>query len=188
MCGRDWSSDVCSSDLSPARAGEHGRGFGVIAAEVGKLAERSKIAALEIDRLTKVSVSSAEDAGQIMNQIVPEIRKTSDLIREIVVASVQQNAGADQINMAIQQLNQVTQQNAAASEELATNAVELSTQAENLQQTVSFFKVVKDGKVRLSDPEYRKNISKSVGILPENEAKGVVLNLDDDSDNEFERF
>lgn len=174
--------------VEAARAGEHGRGFGVIAAEVGKLAERSKIAALEIDRLTNVSVSSAEDAGQIMNQIVPEIRKTSDLIREIVVASVQQNAGADQINIAIQQLNQVTQQNAAASEELATNAVELSTQAENLQQTVSFFKVVKDEKVRLSNPVYRKNVSKSVGILPENEAKGVVLNMDDDSDSEFERF
>lgn len=171
--------------VEAARAGEQGRGFGVVAAEVGKLAERSKIAALEIDRLTSVGVNSAEDAGQIMNQIVPEIHRTTDLIREIVSAGIQQSTGADQINMAIQQLNQVTQQNAAVSEELATNAVELSTQAENLQRTVSFFKVVKNGTTRISNTESHRQALRSPVGQPK---KGIVLNLDDDSDNEFERF
>jgi len=173
--------------VEAARAGEHGRGFGVVAAEVGKLAERSKIAAQDIDRLTRVSVSSAEDAGLIMNQIVPEIQKTADLIRQIVVAGAQQHAGADQINVAIQQLNQVTQQNAAASEELATNAVELSAQAENLQKSVSFFKVVKNEGTGKVIAGYQRPVSKSKGIKPRLK-KGVILNLDDDSDNEFERF
>jgi methyl-accepting chemotaxis protein len=174
--------------VEAARAGEHGRGFGVVAAEVGKLAERSKVAALEIDRLTKVSVSSAEDAGLIMKELVPEIQKTSDLIREIVVASVQQSAGADQINIAVQQLNQVTQQNAAASEELATNAVELSVQAENLQRTISFFKVVKNDVPHLSNAGYHRHALRTPVTQSKNGQKGVILNLDDDSDNEFERF
>jgi methyl-accepting chemotaxis protein len=175
--------------VEAARAGEHGRGFGVIAAEVGKLAERSKVAALEIDRLTKVSVSSAEDAVIIMNKIVPEVQKTSALIREIVVAGVEQHTGADQINMAIQQLNQVTQQNAAASEELATNAEELSAQAENLQKAVSFFKVVKNEGPRIPVSAYTRPALKSPVKQPVgNTKKGVILNLDDESDREFERF
>jgi methyl-accepting chemotaxis protein len=176
--------------VEAARAGEHGRGFGVVAAEVGKLAERSKIAALEINDLTKTGVFNAEEAGDIMHKIVPEIHKTSNLIQEIAAASMQQSSGADQINSAIQQLNQVTQQNAAASEQLATNAIEMSGQAENLQEIVSFFKVITD--------RAQKPIKKKVSIVPKLQAagekvrrttKGVVLNLDDDDDDDdFERF
>ena len=175
--------------VEAARAGEHGRGFGVVAAEVGKLAERSKIAATEIDELTKTSVRSAEEAGLIMNKIVPEINKTSTLIHEIVGASVQQSAGAEQINTSIQQLNLVTQQNAAASEELATNAIELSSQAENLQKIVSFFKVMSsDVKTRLKYTPKPPKLEAASGRFPP-PPKGVVLNLDDDGDDdEFERF
>lgn len=175
--------------VEAARAGEHGRGFGVVAAEVGKLAERSKIAAQEIDELTKTSVFNAEEAGKIMNEIVPDINKTSSLIQGIAAASVQQNSGADQINFAIQQLNQVTQQNAAASEELATNAVEMSSQAESLQEIVSFFKVVIDEEMTRK----KKKTSivpklKAAGEKVKNETKGVILNLDEDEDDEFEKF
>lgn len=173
--------------VEAARAGEHGRGFGVVAAEVGKLAERSKIAALEIDRLTKVGVGSAEDAGKIMNEIVPEMKKTSSLIREIVVATVQQHSGADQINMAIRQLNVVVQQNAAASEELATNAEELAAQAENLQRTVSFFKTGQSGQSRSRPTVSRKQVFSHPGV-PSLPGKGITLKLDDDTDGEFERF
>jgi methyl-accepting chemotaxis protein len=175
--------------VEAARAGEHGRGFGVVAAEVGKLAERSKIAALEINDLTKMGVFNAEEAGDIMNKIVPEIHKTSNLIQEIAAASMQQSSGADQINSAIQQLNQVTQQNAAASEQLATNAIEMSGQAENLQEIVSFFRVVTNG--------LQKPLRKRESIVPKLQAagekvrrttKGVLLNLDEDDDDDFERF
>jgi methyl-accepting chemotaxis protein len=86
-------------------------------------------------------VQISEDAGNKLEQLVPEIEKTSNLVQEITSASSEMSNGADQVNNAIQQLNQVTQQNAASSEELATSAEELSSQAEQLNQTIAFFKL-----------------------------------------------
>jgi methyl-accepting chemotaxis protein len=127
--------------VEAARAGEHGRGFAVVASEVRKLAERSQTAAAEISRLTGDGVRVAEAAGQLLEKLVPDIRKTAELVREIAAASSEQSTGASQVNKAVQQLDQVIQQNASASEELASTAIELSSQAEALQSTIAFFKV-----------------------------------------------
>jgi len=126
--------------VEAARAGEHGKGFAVVASEVRKLAERSQIAAGEIARLTHDGVKRAEGAGQQLSQLVPEIRKTAELVREIAAASAEQGTGAAQIGKAMEQLDQVIQQNAAASEEMSTGSDALSRQAEVLQSAISFFK------------------------------------------------
>lgn len=81
----------------------------------------------------------AEKAGKLLDEMVPSINKTSDLVQEISAASEEQAAGVAQINTAMTQLNQVTQQNASSSEELAATAEEMSSQAEQLQQSMSFF-------------------------------------------------
>ena len=127
--------------IEAARAGEHGKGFAVVASEVRKLAERSQVAAGEIAELSKSSVDVAERAGEMINGIIPDIRKTAELVQEISAASAEQNSGAEQINQALIQLDQVVQRNASASEEMASMSEELSGQAEQLQNTVAFFRV-----------------------------------------------
>jgi methyl-accepting chemotaxis protein len=127
--------------IEAARAGEHGKGFAVVASEVRKLAEHSQAAAAEISKLSKSSVNIAEDAGHMLTDLLPEIQKTAELVQEISAAANEQNTGADRINRAIQQLDQVIQQNTGAAEEISATSGELAGQAEQLQDTISFFRI-----------------------------------------------
>ncbi|GAB0056910.1 hypothetical protein SIID45300_01225 [Candidatus Magnetaquicoccaceae bacterium FCR-1] len=127
--------------IEAARAGEHGKGFAVVAAEVRKLAERSQVAAGEISHLSTSSVAISEETGRIINQLVPDIQKTAELIQEIAASSQEQNQGASQINQAIQQLDQVIQRNAGSSEEMAATAEELNAQADLMRDSIGFFRL-----------------------------------------------
>lgn len=134
--------------IEAARAGEHGKGFAVVASEVRKLAERSQSAAAEISDLSSSSVEVAERAGTMLNQMVPDIQRTAELVQEIAAASKEQDTGADQVNKAIQQLDQVIQQNASASEEMAATSEELNSQSVQLQETIGFFSIDETGERR----------------------------------------
>jgi methyl-accepting chemotaxis protein len=127
--------------IEAARAGEYGRGFAVVASKVLKLAERSQTAATEIIDLSSGSVEVAERAGKMLSGLVPDIKRTAELVQKINTASDEQATGADEINRAIQQLDQVTQQNSSAAEEMSATSEQLNAQADQLQQTVSFFRL-----------------------------------------------
>jgi methyl-accepting chemotaxis protein len=134
--------------VEAARAGEQGRGFAVVASEVRNLAQRSAAAAKEIktligDSVDKVAEGSKQvaQAGATMDEIVGSVKRVTDIMAEIMAASIEQTSGIEQINHAIAQMDQVTQQNAALVEEAAAAAASLQEQAGGLSAAVSIFKL-----------------------------------------------
>ncbi len=134
--------------VEAARAGEQGRGFAVVASEVRSLAGRSADAAKEIKSLIVASVERVEQgttlvdkAGATMTEVVNNIRRVTDIMGEISVASTEQSQGVAQVGEAISQMDQVTQQNAALVEECAAAAESLKRQSQQLVQEVAVFKL-----------------------------------------------
>ncbi len=164
---RNTNMLALNAAIEAARAGEAGKGFAVVASEVRKLAENSGKAAADITEISTSSVKAAEQAGVIINNLVPQIQQTAELVQEITVASEEQARGAEQINSSIQQLDTVIQQNASASEELASMSEELNSQSEMMASSIDFFKLSR-GKI-----QERRNRTKIAPDAP-SRSEGVI--------------
>ena len=127
--------------VEAARAGEHGKGFAVVAAEVRKLAENCAVAAKNIDNVSNEGKEVAKQTGEAFTLVLPEIERTTTLVKEIAITSTEQSANANHINIGVQNFNSSTQHVAALSEEVATNCEALSEMADDLMNMIKFFKI-----------------------------------------------
>jgi len=126
--------------IEASRAGEHGRGFAVVSAEIRRLAERSREAASEISRVAAQSVQRAERSGEMLDELVPLIRTTAQLVQEVTASAREQTIGVGQVTQAISLVDRVTQQNAKSAEELAATADVLASQSESLNALCRYFR------------------------------------------------
>ena len=107
--------------------------------------------------MSKEGVAISENAERLLKNIIPDIEKTAELVREISAASTEQTSGIGQINSAVPQLNDLTQKYAASAEELAATSQQLASKSEELKQSIAFFKTGKETKkARVEQPAKSK--------------------------------
>lgn len=130
-----------NASIEAARAGQSGKGFAVVAQEVSKLAELSAQAALSIEEFTSKSVGIANQAGEKLKTLVPDIQNTAQLVGDIATVGQEQNTAVEQIHVSVQEVNNVVQHNSIQAEELATAAESFAQYADQLQQVIARFKI-----------------------------------------------
>lgn len=128
----------------------------------------------------------------MLTKLVPDIRKTAELVAEISAACREQDIGASQINEAIQQLDKVTQQNAAAAEEMSATSEELASQSEELETSIAFFRIDNASRASTQLPKTAAKPTQRPQPAATTKPQGVKISLTqggpDKADAEFKAY
>ncbi len=179
-------TDILSinASIEAARAGEAGEGFAVVAYEIRKLADKTKIASDEINKLSKKGQKISKIAGKKLKNAIPEIIKSAELVNNIVSAGKEQQSGVENINISVQQLTEITNENSASAEEMSSSAEELSAQAEQLKELISVFTIGNlQNKNMIIKQENKQEVTEH-----KNKGFNMILSNKDNSDDDFETF
>jgi methyl-accepting chemotaxis protein len=130
-----------NAGIEAARAGDNGRGFSVLAAEIRRLADRCRASAQDISELASHSVKTAERSGNRIAQLMPAVQRTTHMVQQVTAAAAEQATNLSGVSSAMQQVSTVTHQNASAAEELAATAHHLSAQAATLRHLMARFRL-----------------------------------------------
>ncbi|NOQ26068.1 MAG: HAMP domain-containing protein [Bacteroidales bacterium] len=127
-----------NASVEAARAGKHGKGFAMVSKEIQKLADQSRIAAIDIDKISQESIVVAEESLETLKFIVNEIQHTSSLITQIINAS---ENGVRNSKTDLVRLQEITNENLLISQEIASNAEQLASNAKGLKSSIDYFNI-----------------------------------------------
>jgi len=168
--------------IEAARAGEHGRGFAVVADEVRKLAENTTKATKEIAETIKAiqleakeatsSTKEAQEAvknglqlneevGEVLSQILASVENVTMQINQVAAASEEQSATAEQVSTNIEAINNVANESATGVQQIASASEDLNRLTENLSKIVEQFKL-DDNQNNMS---HQKNLYSNRGLI-----------------------
>jgi methyl-accepting chemotaxis protein len=138
-----WKTNILSinASIEAARAGNSGKGFGVVAEEIKNLSQHSNDAADDIADVSNKVLKITEEASEQLNSIIAETRRSTDLIREINVANIQQGEGAKQISNSVSDVRKLLHENLQVSAEIFRLSTDINSHTDKMNELLNKFEV-----------------------------------------------